>query len=115
MAVEEHKAAPVETIAFRFRDTAVGNFTLGAFVDNNLVGIATFVRETGLKESHKGHIYGVYVTPSQRRNGIGRALILALLERAKQDSSLEQVLLAVAKGQNAGGQLDGDCGFETYG
>src|SRR5260221_210535 len=57
MAVEEHKAAPVETIAFRFHDTAGGNFTLGAFVDRNLVGIATFVRETKLKEKHKGHIY----------------------------------------------------------
>src|SRR5260370_40250393 len=75
MAAEEHKATPVETIALRFRDTAGGKFTLGAFVDRNLVGIATFVRETKLKEKHKGHIYGVYVTPSQRRNGIGRALL----------------------------------------
>jgi ribosomal protein S18 acetylase RimI-like enzyme len=115
MAVEEHKATPVETIARRFRDTAGGNFTLGALVDGNLVGVATFVRETNLKEKHKGHIYGVYVTPSQRRNGIGRALIVALLDRAKQDSSLEQILLAVAKGQNAARQLYGDCGFETYG
>src|SRR5947208_17116021 len=53
-AVEEHQATTVETIAIRFRDAAEGNFTLGAFEDNDLVGMATFVRETGLKERHKG-------------------------------------------------------------
>jgi ribosomal protein S18 acetylase RimI-like enzyme len=114
-AVEEHRATLVETIALRFRDAGGGNFTLGAFVDGNLAGIATFARETGLKERHKGHLYGVYVAPSQRRKGIGRALVKALLERAKHDSSLEQILLAVATGQNAARQLYRDCGFETYG
>lgn len=114
-AVEEHQATPIETIALRFRDTGGGNFTLGAFEDNNLAGIATFVRETGLKERHKGRVYGVYVTSAQRRKGIGRALVVALLEKAKQDSSLEQILLAVATSQNAARQLYRDYGFETYG
>jgi ribosomal protein S18 acetylase RimI-like enzyme len=114
-AVEEHRATSVETIALRFRDTGGGNFTLGAFVDGNLVGTATFARETGFKERHKGRIYGVYVTSSQRRNGVGRALIRALLDRAKQDSSLEQILLAVATRQNAAKQLYRCCGFESFG
>src|SRR5207253_1422447 len=64
-----------------FRDTAGGNFTLGAFENDRLVGIATFVRETGAKERHKGRIYGVYVTSAERRNGVGRALLAALVER----------------------------------
>jgi ribosomal protein S18 acetylase RimI-like enzyme len=114
-AAEEHRAIVVDTIALRFQDTASGNFTLGSFVDGNLAGIATFVREKGLKERHKGHIYAVYVTPSQRRKGVGRALIIALVERAKQDSSLEQILLAAAANQDAARQLYRDCGFETFG
>jgi ribosomal protein S18 acetylase RimI-like enzyme len=114
-AVEEHQATGVETIALRFRDTAGGNFTLGAFENDYLAGIATFVRETGLKERHKGRVYGVYVTSTQRRKGAGRALIAALLEKAKQDSSLEQILLAVATCQNAARQLYRDFGFEIYG
>jgi len=114
-AVEEHQAMAIETIALRFRDTAGGNFTLGAFENDHLVGIATFVRETGLKEKHKGHIYGVYVTSAERRKGVGRALLAALVERAKQDPSLEQILLAVATCQNAAKQLYRDFGFETYG
>jgi ribosomal protein S18 acetylase RimI-like enzyme len=114
-AVEEHRATAVETIAARFRDTAGGNFTLGAFDDGKLVGMMTFVRDTGVKDRHKGHIYGVYVTSSQRGKGVARALIEALLDRAKRDASLEQILLAVATVQNAARQLYRSCGFESFG
>jgi hypothetical protein len=58
-AVEEHQVTPVQTISLRSRDTAGGNFILGAFENDKLVRMATFVWETGLKERHKGRIYGV--------------------------------------------------------
>jgi ribosomal protein S18 acetylase RimI-like enzyme len=114
-AVEEHRAIAVETIALRFRDAPKGNLNLGAFENGNLVGTATFMRETGQKEKHKGRIYAVYVSASHRGKGIGRALIANLLEGAKQDPSLEQVLLAVATSQNAATQLYRSFGFEIYG
>ncbi len=114
-SVEEHRATPVEMIAGRFRDTGEHNFTLGAFEDDALIGTATFVRDTELKSRHKGHVYGVYVAAAYRGRGVGRALIEALLTRAKQDPSLEQILLAVATGQSAARQLYRTCGFETYG
>lgn len=114
-AVEEHQAISVETIASRFRDTATGNFTLGAFEDGKLVGMMTFVRDSGVKDRHKGHIYGVYVTAAQRGNGVGRMLLDALLERAKQDPSLEQILLAVATVQIAARRLYLSRGFERFG
>jgi ribosomal protein S18 acetylase RimI-like enzyme len=114
-AVEEHRATPVETIAQRFRDTVSGNFTLGAFVDGRLAGMATFVRDTEIKSRHKGHIYGVYLAPGLRHKGAGKALMMALLKRAKEDSTLEQVLLAVGTGQDAARRLYRDCGFEIYG
>jgi ribosomal protein S18 acetylase RimI-like enzyme len=114
-AVEEHQATAVETIAQRFRDTAGANFTLGAFEDGDLVGMATFVRDAGVKDRHKGHIYGVYVAFSYRRKGVGRALLDGLLERAKRDSSLEQILLAVATVQTAARKLYSSRGFESFG
>jgi ribosomal protein S18 acetylase RimI-like enzyme len=114
-AAEEHRVTPIETIAQRFCDTTGENFTLGAFEGDQLIGMATFSRETGLKERHKGRIYGVYVTATHRRRGVGRALFAELLERAKQDSSLEQILLSVATVQNAAKQLYRDFGFEIYG
>jgi ribosomal protein S18 acetylase RimI-like enzyme len=114
-SAEEHQATTVETIALRFREPSEGAFHLGAFEDENLIGIATFMRETGLKERHKGRIYGVYVEPSQRQKGVGRTLLAALLERAKQDPSLEQILLAVATRQDAARKLYRSLGFKIYG
>src|ERR1044071_6406755 len=114
-AAEEHRKTSVEAIALRFRDATANNFTLGAFDNGNLVGIATFVRAAGLKERHKGHLYGVYVTSTHRRRAIGRALIASLLEKAKRDPSLEQVVLAVAACQNGARQLYSGLGFQIYG
>ena len=68
-----------------------------------------------MKERHKGRIYGVYVNSTQRHKGVGRALIATLLELAKQDASLEQILLSVATCQSAARQLYRSFGFETYG
>jgi len=114
-SAEEHYHIPVETIAQRFRDSHPGYFTLGAFENGSLVGMATFMRDEGLKERHKGRVFGVYVSKEQRRIGLARTLITALLERAKRDPSLEQVLLGVATGQTAARQLYRSLGFETYG
>jgi ribosomal protein S18 acetylase RimI-like enzyme len=105
----------VETIATRFRAMTNGSFTLGAFERDNLIGTATFIRETGLKERHKGRIFGVYVTAAQRGRSIGQELIAAVVSRAREDSSLEQILLAVATCQEAARGLYRKLGFETYG
>lgn len=114
-AAEEHEARSVRETANRFRNPPTCSFTLGAFEDGKLVGIATFVRKMGLKEKHKGHIYGVYVTAAHRGSGVGKSLITALLSKAKKDPSLEQILLAVATCQKAASQLYRNLGFEVYG
>ncbi len=114
-AVEEHRATPIETIARRFRDPPEGGLNLGAFEDGELVGTVTFLPETGQKARHKGRIYAVYVSRPQRGKGVGRALLVNLLEAVRRDASLEQVLLAVATCQTAARQLYRSLGFETYG
>jgi ribosomal protein S18 acetylase RimI-like enzyme len=79
-AVEEHRSTSVESMAARLREMPP-DFTLGAFDFEDLSGIATFVRKKGQKEKHKGRIYGVYVTASQRRKGVGHRLLAALLKK----------------------------------
>ncbi len=59
------------------------NFVFGAFDQGQLVGTAGFFRYPLAKARHKGRIWGVYVRESCRRRGIGRALLVALLERIK--------------------------------
>lgn len=114
-AVDEHRATSVEAIAARFRDAPKTTFNLGAFEDGKLVGMATFIREPGRKECHKGRVYAVYVSPAHRRKGVAQALLVRLLESARQDPSLEQILVSVATCQSAACRLYRALGFETYG
>jgi ribosomal protein S18 acetylase RimI-like enzyme len=114
-AAEEHRATPVDTIAARFRDAPEQDLHLGAFEGADLIGTATFIRDKGIKDGHKGHIYGVYVSADHRGKAVGRALIAALLEHVKRDPTLEQIHLAVATRQAAARALYRSFGFETWG
>jgi ribosomal protein S18 acetylase RimI-like enzyme len=116
MSTEEHEATSLEETAARLRENPETNFTLGAFEDDRLVGMATFVRETRLKLRHIGHIYGVYVAASHRHRGIANALITALLEKARRDHpSLEQITLAVTGNNGAASRLYRRLGFTSFG
>jgi ribosomal protein S18 acetylase RimI-like enzyme len=113
-SADEHRASSVETLAARL-DATLENFVLGAFLDGQLVGTAGFFRNTTLKRKHKGKVWGMYVADAARGQGIGRALLLALLERARQIPDLEEVLLSVAVTQTAARKLYTSLGFTSYG
>ncbi|HEY5426780.1 MAG TPA: GNAT family N-acetyltransferase [Candidatus Tumulicola sp.] len=114
-SVEEHLAMPVESIERRFRDVPEDDFHLGAFEGGQLIGMATFRRDPGAKERHKGRIFGVYVAPAHRRKGVARALLTAIVETVHPDPSIEQILLGVSASQIAAKELYRTLGFETYG
>jgi ribosomal protein S18 acetylase RimI-like enzyme len=111
---EEHRAMSVDVVVGRFRDGPPENITAGAFEDGHLVGTATFVRESEIKSRHKGHLFGVYVSAAHRGKGVGRAVITQLLDTARADPGIEQVLLTVAVG-GAAARLYRSLGFEVYG
>jgi ribosomal protein S18 acetylase RimI-like enzyme len=112
---EEHRATPVEAIAARFRDASPTTIYLGVFEDSTLIGMATFIREIGLKDQHKGRIYGVYVSAAHRGKGMGSALLKDLLAEARKQPGLEQILLAVATTQDPAIRLYRSFGFEVFG
>ena len=114
-SAEEHRETTVRDAEKRIRNHSRQSFMLGAFELDVLIGIATFERETGLKELHKGHIRGVYVSVAYRGRGIGRDLVSGLLQRAKEDTSLEQILLAVGTCQQAAVRMYRQFGFVLYG
>jgi ribosomal protein S18 acetylase RimI-like enzyme len=114
-AAEEHRATTVEAAEALIRDASGSGFMLGGFVGDALIATARFDRETGLKERHKGHIYGVYVGVSHRGLGLGTRLIAELLRRAKGEASLEQILLGVGSYNLAAIKTYEKFGFEIYG
>ena len=91
-------------------------FVLGAFLsEDELVGIAGFTRESMAKKRHKAWIWGVYVSPVVRGQKIGKALLLELLERAKDLKGLEQIQLNVTTASSAAHALYHSLGFQEYG
>ncbi len=106
---KQEETKPLVHIIERIHHTK-DQFALGCFDDNNtLVGIVNFSRENRLKTAHKGNIYGMYVEPKFRGRGLGKALLIALIERAtKECEGLEQIHLTVVS-------LYVSLGFEVYG
>jgi len=117
MSYEEAAVRPIEDVVerFRSRSTAGDNFMLGAFTEHGLAGMVGFARDEGLKVEHKGLIWGVYVVPEARGQGMGRALMKRTISLAWEQAGIEQIYLAVATTNRGARALYLSLGFETYG
>ena len=114
-SAEEHRALRADEVSNRLASEPGQRFAVGAFVRGNLVGVAGFYREAGLKIRHKGRIWGVYVSKNWRGRGIGRSLMESLLDRAGKIDGIEQIQLSVTTTQASAIALYGALGFETFG
>jgi RimJ/RimL family protein N-acetyltransferase len=115
-AADDHRKTTVESVAIRLRsDSLESKFIVGMFEDGKLVGIAGFHRHNAGNFRHKGHIWGVYVTPNARRKGVARALLNEIIHRARAISGIEQINLVVSAPQASARQLYALLGFRTYG
>jgi ribosomal protein S18 acetylase RimI-like enzyme len=114
-SAEEHRALTVEDVAARLVPAdPVNNFVVGAFDGERLMGTAGFYRDK-VKERHKGHVWGVYVTQEARGKGVGREVMRAVLQRAVRLEGIEQIMLAVGTARDAASKLYRSLGFESYG
>ncbi|WP_028399144.1 GNAT family N-acetyltransferase [Ectobacillus panaciterrae] len=112
---EEFVRRPIGEVMESFPEEN-NHFVLGAFMNEQLVGIAGFRQEKGEKIRHKGTIWGVYVNPDSQGGGIGKQLISALLETIKQQlPELEQIHLMVGSHNDKAKKLYESFGFRTYG
>ena len=106
---------PAESVASRLRAIPEGNFLVGAFEGQQIVGQVGFVRHEGRKERHKGKIWGMYVTAAARGKGAAKAMLTQLLDRVRGYPGLEQVTLSVSVPPEAARRLYSVLGFEVYG
>ena len=81
------------------------------FSNTGLVGIAGFEIQQGQKRAHKGELWGMYVRPDARGTGIGRRLVEAVLDLARQRVELIQL----AKDNEQARRLYASLGFLEYG
>lgn len=105
--------------SYRSRLTGGSNgatlFTLIALDGNRLVGALTCEREPRRKVQHLAHLVGMMVSDTHRGRGIGRALLVAALERLRATPDLAQVTLTVTSINRAAVGLYESQGFVRYG
>lgn len=113
-STERESPQPMEFFANRLADRP-GCLSIGAFVNDRLIGVVSFVRDEGVKTQHRGAIYGMYVHPDWRRKKVGRDMLKALLDEVDQMPGLRSVRLSVTVGNDAAQRLYESLGFIVYG
>ncbi len=92
-----------------------GSFLLGAWVGEDLAGSVACERELRPKIRHRAQIVGMYVRERYTRRGIGRMLLAACIEQARQAEGLEILTLSVTASDERACRMYEQAGFRTYG
>lgn len=92
------------------------SFTIGAFEGEKLVGIVSFMRDGATREKlkHKGILCRLLVKTNYRGQGIGKQLVLEVVNRAKLLDGLEQINLTVIPTNKNAKRMYEKLGFQTF-
>jgi ribosomal protein S18 acetylase RimI-like enzyme len=107
---EEDRDQPVEAAAARL----AGHAFWGAYQGAELYGFVGLERESRPKNRHKASVVGMYVAPEVAGQGVGRALMQALLEHAR-GAGLASLVLTVTDGNGPAQHLYQAMGFRSFG
>jgi RimJ/RimL family protein N-acetyltransferase len=91
------------------------DFFLGAVEGVDLCGVVGLEGRYRPKERHNATLVGMVVAAERAGQGIGRALVEGLIERARALPSLEQIELTVTAGNARARRLYEHCGFVLIG
>ncbi|HEY0824620.1 MAG TPA: GNAT family N-acetyltransferase [Ramlibacter sp.] len=106
----EDREQPVEAAAQRLAAHAFW----GAYHHAELYGFVGLERELRAKNRHKGTVMGMYVAPEAWGQGVGRALLQALIAHARANG-LASLVLTVTEGNERARRLYEAAGFRSFG
>jgi ribosomal protein S18 acetylase RimI-like enzyme len=114
---EAFEARSIESLALMLAASHErGGFILVAQTpEGNLVGSASLAVGGTPKDAHRGLVWGVYVAPEARGLGVGRLLLRELIGRARGNSALRNLTLAVVSSNEPALRLYRSLGFREYG
>lgn len=93
-----------------------GNRTfVGAFEEDELVGVGALYLEPYQKLAHKGAIGSVFVKPEFRKRGIAKELLDKIIQIAKDTGTIEHINLTVVSSNTPAIRLYENLGFVIYG
>ena len=87
---------------------------IGAF-ENELIGAVGLHRDRHLKASHKIHLWGMYVAPSHRRQGLASELLDAAIRHARTLPGVAWIHLSVTSAAPGAHRLYERAGFRVWG
>ena len=111
-AEEEAMRTPAEVQA-KIEETA-NQVVFGAFIDMRLVAIAGLRRESLAQVSHKATLWGVFVHPELRKEGVARKLFIGIEGYARRIGVL-QIHLSVNSENHRAKNLYESLGFKPFG
>ncbi|MCX6043840.1 MAG: GNAT family N-acetyltransferase [Chloroflexi bacterium] len=109
-AYEDEVKFPIERVVERLQ-TSADKISLGAWIDEELVGFVSFNRYPGRKTRHRASLGAMYVKPEARGQGVGAALLNEVIHHARALVDLEEVTLAVTVGNETAHRLYQAVGF----
>ena len=111
---EEEEAKPIDVVLARL-GAGAGEVIFGAFAGDELVGVLGMGREPRTKNRHKATVFGMYVAPEHARRGIGSMLLAHVVDNARRERGLEQLVLTVTETNAAARALYERAGFRSFG
>ena len=111
---DEEAAKPLSQSAHRLSPDS-GDVLYGAFVDGALVGVVGWSRDARAKNRHRIKVVGMFVAPEHTRRGVGAALLAHLVDAARREPGVEQLVLTVTDSNAAARSLYERAGFHSFG
>lgn len=112
-SAEDDFASSPETLLPQMR-RAPDWMLFGAF-EESLVGAAGLLRDRHVKAAHRMHLWGMYVAPSHRHRGLGRALLDACIAHARSVPGVTAIHLGVTSASAEARRLYERAGFCVWG
>lgn len=91
------------------------NYILGSFQEQQLTGMLGLIRERKLNVAHKGTLWGFFVSPEYRNQGVGTQLVKEGLNLAQRMKDLNHLRLIVTEIDEIAKKIFEAQGFQSYG
>jgi RimJ/RimL family protein N-acetyltransferase len=111
---DEEASLSSEALAARLQRSRY-QAVFGAFAGDRLIGVAGLRREVLRQVRHRGTVWGVFVSPPWRGQGVARALLEAVIAHARGLGDVEQLQLYVNTTNEAARCLYRQLGFTVCG
>lgn len=112
---EEERDAGNSFYESLLNQTENNNLIFGAFLDSNLIGCIGLFQEKKIKAKHKCIMWGMYVQPSYQKHGVGKMLVQAAINHAKDQIKCSIINTSIESTNVAAKNLYESFGFKTWG